>query len=111
MKDHSPILKPAGRKHDPQYLSLVHQLPCDAARYVTNAGPCSGGIEADHAGERPVGRKADDDTCIPLCSFHHRCRTDFSGPFKTWRSWEMRAYLDAAIERTRMRVARLKEAA
>lgn len=67
------------------------------------AGPCSRGAwsEADHAGERAGWRRADDDTCIPLCARHHRDRTERRG-FFAGRPWAwMRAWCDAAIERTR----------
>ena len=101
----------SGRVRDPQFVSLVHQLGCDAATYIKDAGPCDGPIEAHHAGERPLGRKADDDTCIALCRRHHRDITDHTGAFKAKRSFEIRAYEDAAIARSRVLVAQLMEAA
>jgi hypothetical protein len=60
-------------------------------------GKCSGPIEADHAGRRGLSRKADDRTCIAICRLHHRQRTDFSGPFKTWDQAQMRTFLEDAI--------------
>jgi hypothetical protein len=61
---------------------------------------CGGVIEADHMGDRALGRKADDRTCAPMCRDHHRERTDHTGTFKhidreTERGWRARA-----IERT-----------
>ena len=61
---------------------------------------CDGPIEADHAGARPAGRKADDATCIPLCMLAHRQRTDFAGPFRAWDRVTMRGFLAAAIAST-----------
>ena len=77
------------REHNANYLAWVHTQPCCAVGLPGHV--CGGRIEADHAGERPLGRKADDDTCIAICSQGHRERTDFSGPFKTWSRDEMRA--------------------
>jgi hypothetical protein len=99
----------SGRKRDPEFLALVHRLPC-CARLVAGHR-CEGPIEADHAGERPLGRKADDDTTIPLCMLGHRERTDFSGPFRSWDRAAMRAWLDASIEATRTSVALMRAAA
>lgn len=74
------------------YMGFVKTLPCCAA--TSNVGGrCSGGIEADHAGRRGIGQKASDYTCIPLCSQHHRWRTDFAGPFRDWDRERMRAWL------------------
>jgi len=56
-------------------------------------GTCEGAVEADHAGQRGVGRKAHDSTCIPLCRYHH-------GASRFPRSWpqaQRRAWLHAAI--------------
>jgi hypothetical protein len=44
--------------------------------------PCTPIVEADHAGARGLSQKASDDTCIPLCTGHHRERTDHTGTFK-----------------------------
>lgn len=77
------------------YLAWIHTQPCCAVGLPGHA--CGGRIEADHAGERPLGRKADDDTCIAICSQGHRERTDHSGPFKHWSRDEMRAWLDGQI--------------
>lgn len=63
--------------------------------------PCSGVIEADHMGARGVGRKAPDDTCAPLCTGHHRERTDHTGTFKHVTKAEEREWREVAIERAR----------
>lgn len=65
--------------------------------YTSSAGamkvtPCSGEVEADHLGARGLGQKADDDTCAPMCTGHHRERTDHSGTFRPFnrddgRNW------------------------
>lgn len=62
--------------------------------------PCDGPIEADHAGERGLGRKAADSTCIPLCRGHHRERTDHAGTFRPLTRDELRAWRARAIEHT-----------
>lgn len=67
---------------------------------VLCATPCSGPVEADHAGDRGLGQKADDSTCIPLCRGHHRERTDHAGTFRPLTRDELRAWRAAAIERT-----------
>lgn len=85
-------------------MSWVRQRPCAVGH---GGGPlcgelwlgpvpdrCSGHVEAHHAGERGLGRKAPDDTVIPLCQHHHRCITDRSGCFSGWptravKTWEL----------------------
>lgn len=84
------------RVRDRDFLSWIHSQPCCAQGIPGHV--CAGRIEADHAGQRPLGRKADDDTCIAICSQGHRERTDFSGPFKHWSRDEMRAWLAGQIE-------------
>lgn len=80
------------RVADRAYLDAVHRLPCWA--YLTiEEHICAGPIEADHAGARPLGRKADDSTCIPLCQLAHRQRTDWTGPWKKWDKAAMRRWL------------------
>jgi hypothetical protein len=59
-----------------------------------------GRIEADHAGRRPLGRKCNDRETQPLCSLHHRQRTDWSGPFRDWSKEEMSAWLREGIVET-----------
>lgn len=89
------------RDRDFDFMAFVKQGPCIAA----GMSPCEGEIEADHAGRRGLGMKASDDTCIGLCTLHHRQRTDFSGPFRSWDQAQMRAWLEAAIAETRQRYA------
>ncbi len=62
--------------------------------------PCRGRVEADHMGARGIGQKADDRTCAPLCSGHHRERTDHFGTFKHLTRDELRAWRARAIEHT-----------
>lgn len=99
-----------GRRRDPDYVAWVKTLPCAVADEIGLDWHCEGGIEADHMGRRPLGRKADDDTCVPLCSLHHRQRTDFSGRFRTWGHDEMRAWLDVKVELYQARYRRWCEA-
>lgn len=97
-----PTPRRSERVRDPEYMARVRRLPCLAK----GLGPCRGRVEADHAGRRPYGRKCGDDETIPMCSAHHRMRTSFSGPFRTWRKPEMRAWLDAAIVLTQSKLRR-----
>ena len=81
------------RARDLPYMAWIRRQPC-ASRWM---GGCHGRIEADHAGERSVGRKADDITCIPLCHIHHVQRGSFAGPFRSWDRAQMRQWLDASV--------------
>jgi hypothetical protein len=85
------------RERDTPYMALVRRMPCVAG----GLGPCNGPIEADHAGPRPLGRKADDRTCVAMCQFHHHCRHAFAGPFRRWSRAQMRGFLEFAIALTR----------
>jgi hypothetical protein len=76
----------------------VKTLPCFARDIGIDTGrPCGGVVEADHAGRRGLGQKCSDDQTIPLCTEHHRQRTDFSGAFKSWTKDRMRYWLEASI--------------
>lgn len=61
---------------------------------------CSGPIEADHMGERGMGQKAADNTCVPMCGGHHRERHDHAGTFRPLKKPELRAWRARAIEHT-----------
>ena len=69
------------------YLAWVNTLTCAASGI--NGHVCEGPIEADHVGPRPLGRKADDTTCIALCLLAHRQRTDHAGPFRAFTRDDM----------------------
>ena len=75
------------------YMGWVKTLPC----LLTYAGGCQGVIEADHAGDRGVGRKAPDRTCIPLCTRHHWERTNMKGYFASFDAPRMREWRHMAI--------------
>lgn len=77
------------RERNLDYLRFVRRQPCVASSLST----CSGHVNADHAGRRGLSQKCDDTESIPLCELHHRQRTDFSGPFRTWNQEQMRAWL------------------
>jgi len=85
------------RERDTPYMLWVRKLPCAARAFDT---ACDGHVQADHAGRRGIGRKADDRTCIPLCEKHHTQRASFHGIFRTWTRERMRVWLDAAIAHT-----------
>jgi hypothetical protein len=97
--------KPTGRVRDKDYLAFVHTLAC-ASRSLPGA-ECEGPIEASHMGRRPVGRKADDDTCIAQC---RRCHTNFgakAGPFRDMSPEQIRTWADHQIAQTRQAYTRL----
>ena len=77
----------------------VKTLPCVASII----GRCDGVIEADHAGRRGISQKAHDNTCIPLCTKHHRERDAFTGDFKAFDHDRMRGWLAAAVWATQLR--------
>ena len=63
--------------------------------------PCEGPTEAHHAGERGMGQKAHDETCVPLCTKHHRGLHDANGIFKRWTKKIRKAWVARQIEWTR----------
>ena len=75
---------------------VVRELPPDPSR----ATPCTGEVQADHAGARGLGQKADDRTCIALCRRHHRERTDHSGAFFNLTRDELRLWRAQALNAT-----------
>jgi hypothetical protein len=77
---------------DTPYMMWIKRWSCCARPFATT--PCHGQVQADHAGRRGWGQKADDQTCIPLCRRHHRERDHFHGTFKTWDHDRMRQWLD-----------------
>lgn len=82
---------------DPTRIVWVRTLRCLCR------GPgetCTGVVEAHHAGRRGMGRRAHDDTAIPLCTGHHRAFHDNAGPFKGRKKAELRAWAAAAIAAT-----------
>lgn len=91
----SHLSKYRSRERDAPYMLWVKTLKCHAA----HLSPCFGSVEADHAGRRPTGRKAPDNTCIPMCQRHHAQRDAFKGVFRTWVQDEMRGWLAATVVR------------
>lgn len=95
------------RERDTDFMALVRKLPCVCRAIAPTSNrptPCSGEVQADHAGARPLGRKADDTTCIPLCRRHHTERTDHRGMFWAMTRDEGRAWRELAIKHTREQV-------
>lgn len=64
---------------------------------------CFGEIQADHAGERAMGRKAHDSTCIALCRDHHDQKTNGWGMFSGLTLEQKRAWRKDAIAHTHER--------
>lgn len=115
------------RPRDIPYMLKVKKLPCSVGRYAKAWGPwvyavtgrsypagvipepttCQGRVEADHAGARGLNEKADDVTCIPICTKHHRERTDRFGTFAGWTKPQMRAWLDRTVEDTQREVEQM----
>lgn len=98
--------KYARRERAFDYMVWIKSLGCMLGGAWPQAGkqirpqvtPCGGPIEADHAGDRGVGRKAPDSTCIPLCRNHHGQRTDMRGAFRYFKAKDMRAWRHGAIQ-------------
>lgn len=93
MRGRKESVRRSDRKREPEYRRWIKLQPCCAS----GLSQCYGEVEADHAGRRPYGRKADDNTCIPLCQRHHEQRASFHGPFKTWNQAMMRLWLHGHI--------------
>ena len=91
--------KHARRERDFDYMTWVKQQRC----LLEHEGDCSGVIEADHAGERAGFRRADDRTCISLCSHHHRQRHAAQGIFYSMTKEERREWRREAIRLTQER--------
>lgn len=91
----------SGRVRDAEYMARVRMLPC-----VLEGGDCDGAIHAHHAGKRAAGRKADDDTCIPLCAGHHEAWHIGRWPFLYWGRDTRRSWADERIAETQARLGR-----
>lgn len=84
---------------DRPYVLWVKHQPC----LLAGSGGCDGPVHAHHAGERGLGQKAGDDTCVPLCMLHHKIFHDGGPPF-SGASKEFRAcWIRLAIAYTRLR--------
>ena len=89
----------ARRARDWSYMAWVNGQSC----LLAHLGDCAGPIEADHCGDRGLGQKAPDSTCVPLCTKHHRERTDMRGAFggfdaegmRLWRRWAVQNVQEA----------------
>lgn len=91
------ISKYRARARDFEYMAWIRRQPCAVRAEHRLTSPCAGRMEADHAGLRAMGQKADDRTCIPLCHKHHVQRTSMSGVFATFTKTTMRAWLDSQV--------------
>ena len=92
--------KYARRTRDFDYQLWVKTLPCSIAG-LEGAGPCSSVVEPDHVGQRGIGQKSPDDTCIPLCSIHHLDRHGHTGYFRYRTKEWTREWRQEAIRKTR----------
>ena len=75
----------------------VKSLPC----LLLSLGDCRLVTEADHVGLRTQTRKSNDDETIPLCTWHHVCRTVRHGFFAGWTHGQMRTWCDERIAETK----------
>lgn len=82
----------------PAFLAFIHRCPCYACGY---AGPSP--RQAAHSVTGGMGRKADANTCLPLCGVCHSRQhtqgwlaigmtreTAKAAADQTWRNWEAR---------------------
>lgn len=88
----------ARRERFTDHMCWVKTLPCIALGL--NGHVCSGAIEADHIGERGMGRKCHDFETVPLCKLAHDARPGIRGPFDPFSREEMRDWRSNAIKRT-----------
>lgn len=91
------------RERDVPFMKWVKRQPCAVRADPPDPDrmtPCTGRVEADHLGERGLGQKASDDTCAPLCSQHHRERTDHAGAFFNLTRDQLRLWRARALHRT-----------
>lgn len=58
----------------PEFVAWVKRQPC----LVCGEHP----VDPHHAGQRAYGRRAHDETCVPLCPAHHREWHDCTGFFR-----------------------------
>ena len=104
----------ARRERDTEFMLDVKRLACCVRAHppdpLRGATPCYGHVEADHAGSRGLGQKADDRTCIALCARHHNERTDHTGSFKHLTRDQVREWKLDRIAETQAEVAALREA-
>jgi hypothetical protein len=98
----------SGRVRDTAYMDFVRGLPCCSPMHPL-IGHASR-IHAHHAGQRAAGRRANDDTCIPLCGWCHDCWHGAGGPFNGWDREQRRTWADARIAETQALYARRTEA-
>lgn len=97
----------AERVREFDYMGWVKTLPCllggswSLRHPRGQLTPCSGEIQADHAGDRVFPHKAPDSTCVPMCSGHHGERTNgpscTNGAFRAFRGDAMKEWRHAAI--------------
>jgi hypothetical protein len=90
------------RPRDPAYVQWVRRQRCAVAGELRTPSQCGGPVEAHHAGERAFGRKAADDTCVPLCVRHHREYHDVRGFFAHLSRTERRTLVNEWIRCCRM---------
>lgn len=84
---------------DAPFVAWVRTLPCRVCRRTA-------GVQAHHAGPRAAGRRAHDDTCVPLCYACHHDWHAACGWARYLRKEQRREWAALAIEETRAAYAR-----
>lgn len=84
---------------DIEYMAWVRGLGC---LFELTSYSCDGSIDAHHAGiDKGMGRKSDDNTCIPLCRKHHQDIEQLRGLARGWEKSIRRAFHAQAITAVR----------
>ena len=93
------------RERDFDRMGFVKTMTCSVVAipppWCSKLTECIGIIEADHMGARGLSHKAADDTVAPLCTGHHRERTDGSGTFKKATKELERPWRELCVARAR----------
>lgn len=89
------------RDREPGRMIWCKSQPCYVLRLAGIQGACDGPIHAHHMGERGLGRKAPDDTVVPLCQYHHEAWHGCMGWFKGMSKAARQEFGAVAIALTR----------
>jgi len=89
------------RERDFEFMAWVRRQPCIVRTLPPDPNrltPCGGRVEADHFGSRGLSRKGHDRTCVPMCTQHHRERSDHHGAFFKLNQLQLREWRGRALE-------------
>ncbi len=87
---------------DLDYVFWIKMRPC-AAQLIEGCGDCNPVWPCDghHAGQRGLGQRAHDHTCVPLCRLHHTAWHDAHPPFRGWNANKRREWSAVVIAENR----------